>query len=106
MQTFLQCPYSPRVQSHASTAVSMLKIQNTGSHTIVWTHENAAPLIGIDSAALATAVLLPSLSRKGQWNTDEKKKKSISNYIHSLRGIIGNSRLLSEVVWTIKAVRL
>ena len=80
--------------------------QNTGSHTIVWTHENAAPLIGIDSAALATAVLLPSLSHKGQWNTDEKRKKSISNYIHSLSGIIGSSRLLSQLIWTIKAVRL
>ena len=30
------------VQSHASAAVHALKIPNIGSHTIVWTHENAA----------------------------------------------------------------
>ena len=33
----LRCPYSPRVQSLASTSVYTLKILNTGSHTIVWT---------------------------------------------------------------------
>ena len=38
--TLLRCPYSPRVQSHASASVCMLKIPNTGSYTIVWTHEN------------------------------------------------------------------
>ena len=31
---------TPRAQSHATTSVRMLKIPNTGSHTIVWTHEN------------------------------------------------------------------
>ena len=34
MQTLLRCPYSPRVQSHASTSVCTLKISNTGSHTL------------------------------------------------------------------------
>ena len=34
--------YSPRVQSHAATSACALKIPNTGSHTIVWTHENTA----------------------------------------------------------------
>ena len=38
----LRCPYSPRVQSLASTSVCTLKILNTGSHTFVWTHENSA----------------------------------------------------------------
>ena len=38
----LQCPYSPRVQSHASTIARTLKIQNTGSHNVLWTQENTA----------------------------------------------------------------
>ena len=42
VQTVLRCPYSPRVQSHASQSVSTLKIPNTGNHTIVWTHGNTA----------------------------------------------------------------
>ena len=42
VQTLLRCPYSPCVQSHASTSVCTLKIPNTGSHTIVWTHGNTA----------------------------------------------------------------
>ena len=33
VQTLLQCPYSPRVQSHASASVRTLRIPNTGSHT-------------------------------------------------------------------------
>ena len=33
-QTLVRCPYSPRVQWQASTAVYTLKIPNTGSHTI------------------------------------------------------------------------
>ena len=37
VQTLLQCPFSSRVQSHASISVHMLKIPNTGSHTVVWT---------------------------------------------------------------------
>ena len=40
VQTLVRCPYSPHVQSHASTSVHMLKILNTGSHTTVWTYEN------------------------------------------------------------------
>ena len=38
----LWCPYSPRVQPHLSTPVRTLKTTNTGSHTVVWTHENTA----------------------------------------------------------------
>ena len=33
------------VQSHASTFVRTLKISNTGSHKIVWTHGNTAHTI-------------------------------------------------------------
>lgn len=40
-------------------SLGMLKIQNTGSHTIVWTHENAAPLIGTASKS----ILLPEKRR-------------------------------------------
>ena len=40
VQTLVRCPYSPCVWSHASTSVRTLTIPNTGSHTIVWTHEN------------------------------------------------------------------
>ena len=42
VQTRLQHLYSPWVQSHASTSVHKLKVPNTGSHTTVWTQENAA----------------------------------------------------------------
>ena len=41
VQTLSRCPYSPRVQSHASTSAGTFK-SNTGSHSIVYTHENAA----------------------------------------------------------------
>ena len=40
VQTLLRCPHSPGVKSHASISMRTLKIPNTGSHTIVWTHEN------------------------------------------------------------------
>ena len=59
MQTLLWCLNSPCVQSHASTSVHKLKITNTGSHTIVWMHENTAhtdAVVGMGSAALAAAV--------------------------------------------------
>ena len=54
----------PCVITHINICVkiSALKIQNTGSHTIIWTHENTAythTLIGIGSAALAAAVPSP-----------------------------------------------
>ena len=57
----------PRVQSHASAFVRTVKITNTGSHTIVWTHENTTAhkkillytLIEMGSAALAAAVPYP-----------------------------------------------
>ena len=43
VQTLLRCPYSPRVQSHASTSVRALKIpKHWQPYTIVWTHENTA----------------------------------------------------------------
>ena len=42
VHTFLQCSYSPRVQSHAATSVRTLTIPDTGICTIVWTHENTA----------------------------------------------------------------
>ena len=76
----LRCPYSPRVQLNASTSVRTLKIQNTGSHTSVWSHENTAftdrnglilrSLIGMGCAAFAATVPYPGqttrISRKGQ----------------------------------------
>ena len=38
----LQCPYSLRVQLHASTSVCTLRIPNAGGRAIVWTHRNTA----------------------------------------------------------------
>ena len=55
VQTLLQCPFSPRVQSCASTARCMLKIQNTGSYTIIWTNENTAQTVGVGATVLAAA---------------------------------------------------
>ena len=46
VQTLLRCPYSPLVQSHTLTSVRMLKISDTGSRTIVWTHENDTGMSG------------------------------------------------------------
>ena len=57
VQTLLQCPYSPHVQSHASTSVSTLKIPNTGSRTIVWTQY----CTHIDRNVLVAAVLYPGM---------------------------------------------
>ena len=42
VQTLLRCLYSPCVQSHALASVHMIKIQNNGSNTFVWTHKNTA----------------------------------------------------------------
>ena len=57
VRTFLRCPYSPRVQSHASTSACTLKIPDTRSHTIVWTHENTVhTAIGMSSAAFVVAM--------------------------------------------------
>ena len=39
--TLVRCPYSPRVQSHASASVRTLNIPNTGNDIIVWTHDNS-----------------------------------------------------------------
>ena len=55
VQTLLQCPFSPRVQSCASTARCMLKLQNTGSYTIIWTNENTAQPVGVGATVLAAA---------------------------------------------------
>ena len=66
MQTLSQCPYSLRVQSHASTSVRVLKKNpNTGSHSIVWTQENIAyPDRNGYSAALAPAVSFPGVGAR------------------------------------------
>ena len=56
MQTLLRYPYSPRVQSHASTSERTLKIPNTGSHTVVGTDGNTAHTDRMGSAAPAAAV--------------------------------------------------
>ena len=42
MQIPLRCSYSPCLYSYASTYARTLKITNTGSYTIVRTHENTA----------------------------------------------------------------
>ena len=82
MQTLLRCPYSLRVQSHASTSVGTLKIPSTVSHTIVRTDGNTARINRNGSAALAAAVHYPGkatrISRKGQRST----KNQIHLYIY------------------------
>ena len=71
VRTLLRWLYSPRVQSQESTSVHMLKIPNTGSHTI---HTKILhTLIEIGSAVLAAAVPHPGkvtqISNKGQRST-------------------------------------
>ena len=62
MQTLLRCPYSPRVQSHASTSVS-LYVKNPKHwqlHDTTFGHKEILhTLIGMGSAALAAAVPYP-----------------------------------------------
>ena len=41
---------------HASQPVRVLKFQNSGSHTIVWMHENTTHTDRMGSAALVAAV--------------------------------------------------
>ena len=59
VQTLLRCPYSPRVQSHASKSGRTLKIPDTGSHTLFAHTEILHTLIGMGSAALAAAAPFP-----------------------------------------------
>ena len=58
---------------HRSTSVRTLKIPNTVSHIIVWTHEILHTLVGLGSAALAAAVPYPAkatrISHYGQRST-------------------------------------
>ena len=59
MQTLLWCPYSPSVQSHASTSVPMLKNPNTDTVTVIslFGHmEILHALIEMGNAALAAVV--------------------------------------------------
>ena len=67
VQTLLRCSHSPHVQSHSSTSVRTLKITDTGSHTIVWTHENSAHNGRMGSCSLSIRI-----SRWGQWSTKTK----------------------------------
>ena len=56
-QSKLTVPVYPHVKLYASESVHMLKIPNTGCHTIVWTHENTAQAVTeMGSVALAAAV--------------------------------------------------
>ena len=58
VQTLLQCPDSPRVQSHQLTSVHTLKIPNTGSHIPLSGHTDILQsLVEMGSAALAAGVL-------------------------------------------------
>ena len=78
-----QCQYDrPHVQYlHASLSLCMLKIPNTGSQTVVWTHKNTThtnTAIGMGSAVLAAAVpyagMLTRISCKTQRSTTIKIK--------------------------------
>ena len=73
-QSFLRCPYSPRVQLHASTSGRPLKKSQTLAAIPLFGHTKILhTLRGMGSAALAAAVPYPGteirISRKGQWNT-------------------------------------
>ena len=59
LQTIFRNKHNPCVLLHASTSVRMLKIPNTSSHTIVWTHKTLQTLTGMGSTALVAAVTLP-----------------------------------------------
>ena len=60
MQTLSRCPYTPHVQSYASTSVRTFKIPNTGSHIPLFGHTKTLHTpIGVGSAALAAAVPYP-----------------------------------------------
>ena len=72
VQTLLRCPYSPRVQSHASTSVRTLKIPKRWQPCHCLDTRKYSTLIELDSAALAAAVPYPG---KGQGSTKKKKKK-------------------------------
>ena len=67
VQTLLRCSHSPHVQLHSSTSVRTLKITDTGSHTIVWTHENSAHNGRMGSCSLSVRIL-----SWGQWSTKTK----------------------------------
>ena len=63
--TLLRCPCSPWVQFHALTSVCTLKIPNTGSNTIVWTHENTAHIASRNDR-VQSLLWLPFLTRVRQ----------------------------------------
>ena len=80
VQTLLRCPYSPRGQQQASKSVRTWKIPSTGSHSIVWTHENTAPTaIGMGSAAFEAAEAYPGKATRNfcmglkYWKKEEEK---------------------------------
>ena len=82
----LLCPYSPRVQSRAATSVRTLKMANTGSHTIVWTQEEAAhsdTLTGVSSVALATVVPYPGNTEHGSRASRFKGELEPDSILHT-----------------------
>ena len=52
-----QCLHSPRVQSHAVTAICILKIPGIVNHIITWTPENAAHIKSTLQNRLSPGVL-------------------------------------------------
>ena len=80
VQTLLRSLYRPHFQSHTSTSGRTLKIPITGSHNIVWTHEDKIlhTLLRMGSAALATAVPYAGkafqISHKGQRSTNKQTR--------------------------------
>ena len=77
MQTLLRCPYSPRVQSHASPSV------RTGGHTIVGHTDMLHTPVGMGSAALAAAV--PSTSKATRISRKGQKSNIMVNYTKLLK---------------------
>ena len=85
VQTLLRCPYSPRVQSHASTAVHTLKSQTLAVVPMFEHTKILYTLIGVGSAALiAAAMPNPGKSTrnscKGQWSTKIKSRRNKGIY--------------------------
>ena len=68
MQTLLQCPDSPRVQSHQLTSVHTLKIQNTSRHIPLFGHTDILQsLVEMGSVVLAAGVLYPGKATRIPW---------------------------------------
>ena len=79
MQTLLRWAFSPRVQTNASTSARTLKIPDTVSHSVVWTHKNIS--FGASNRPLASI-----FSKSGHRKEEEKKKKKKNDSFCEFRG--------------------